>query len=181
MNALILASERLFCSHDPDNIRSRPSRRSAALGSRPGSTYMALRSRLTACKDRIDRRQNSKPRFEPAFRLLWVLISKVVDGLEDLAQLMQPAVVKRWHTTDFRAYWRWKLRILRRTSEGDYRQMAPASEEGHLESSGRLLPQVGWSLGICRGMRRFLEAQITADPGILLDSPRITAPDLVRG
>lgn len=94
---------------------------------------------------------------------------------------MQPATLKRWPTTDFRAYWRWKPRILLGTLERDHRQIAPASEEGHLESSGRLLPRVGWSLRMCRGMRRILEAQITADPGILVDSPQIAAPDLFRG
>ena len=57
---------------------------------------LALQSQLAACKDRIDRKQRARPRFDPAFRLLWVLLSKLVDGWEDFALLMQPATVKRW-------------------------------------------------------------------------------------
>ena len=69
---------------------------------------LALQSQLAACKDRIDRKKSPKPRFDPAFRIPWVLLSKVLDGWEDLSQLMQPATVKRWHTTTFRTYWRRK-------------------------------------------------------------------------
>jgi transposase InsO family protein len=71
---------------------------------------LALQSQLAACKDRIDRKKIPKPRFDPAFRMLWVVISKVLDGWDDLAQVMKPATVKRWHTTAFRIYWRWKSR-----------------------------------------------------------------------
>ncbi len=41
---------------------------------------LALQSQLAACKDRIERKKSPKPRFDPGFRLLWVLISRVVDG-----------------------------------------------------------------------------------------------------
>ena len=56
---------------------------------------LALQSQLAACKDRIDRKKIPRPRFDPAFRILWVVISKVLDGWEELAHLMQPATVKR--------------------------------------------------------------------------------------
>ena len=71
---------------------------------------LALQSQLAACKDRIERGKSPKPRFDSSFRLLWVFISKMVDGWEELAQVMKPATVKRWHTTAFRLYWRWKSR-----------------------------------------------------------------------
>ncbi len=84
---------------------------------------LALQSQLATCKDRIDRKECRKPKFDPAFRLLWVLISKVVDGWEDLAQLMQPATVKRWHKTAFRAYWRWKSTPGRKPLKKDMRAL----------------------------------------------------------
>jgi hypothetical protein len=37
-----------------------------------------------------------------------VLLSKLLSGWHELAQLMQPATVVRWHRRVFRLYWRWK-------------------------------------------------------------------------
>jgi len=37
-----------------------------------------------------------------------VVLSRFLEGWEDLAQLMKPATVKRWHRAGFRLYWRWK-------------------------------------------------------------------------
>jgi hypothetical protein len=44
----------------------------------------------------------------PPFRLLCVALSKVLERWEDLAHLMKPETVKRWHTTAFRLFWRWR-------------------------------------------------------------------------
>ena len=49
-------------------------------------------------------------KFSPAFRILWVVLSKFLDGWEQLVHLMKPETVKRWHTRAFRAWWRWKSR-----------------------------------------------------------------------
>ena len=46
---------------------------------------LALQSQLASCKDRIERRESPKPRFDPAFRLLWVALSKMLDGWEEWA------------------------------------------------------------------------------------------------
>jgi putative transposase len=43
-------------------------------------------------------------------QFLWVVLSKLLGGWEACAHLMQPATVKRWHTTAFRLFWRWKSR-----------------------------------------------------------------------
>ena len=51
-----------------------------------------------------------RPRFTCAFRPLGVLLSRVWDKWQQVKHLMQPATVKRWHTTAFRLYWRWKSR-----------------------------------------------------------------------
>ncbi|MCZ6691926.1 MAG: hypothetical protein O7H41_20250 [Planctomycetota bacterium] len=41
---------------------------------------LALQSQLVACKDRIDRKKLPRPRFVPAFRILWVVLSELIDG-----------------------------------------------------------------------------------------------------
>ena len=71
---------------------------------------VALRSQVAACRDRVERKQAPKPRFTPAFRVLWVVISRFLDGWENLAQLMKPATVQRRHRAGVRLYWRWKSR-----------------------------------------------------------------------
>jgi len=69
---------------------------------------LAVESQLAACKQRIASNKRPRPRFTASFRLLWVVLSKFLDEWEDLAYLMQPATVKKWHTTAFRYFWRWK-------------------------------------------------------------------------
>ncbi len=71
---------------------------------------LAVESQLTICRKQIRRKKDPRPHFTPAFRMLWVFLSKVIDGWEDLAQLMQPATVKKWHTRGYRLFWRWKSR-----------------------------------------------------------------------
>ena len=63
---------------------------------------LAAESQLAACKRRIEKKDRPRPRFTQAFRLLWVLLSKAWDQWHQVAHLMQPATVKRWHTTAFR-------------------------------------------------------------------------------
>ena len=69
---------------------------------------LAAESQLAACKRRIEEKNQPKPRFTQAFRLLWVLLSRVWDPWHHVVHLMQPATVKRWHTQAFHFYWRWK-------------------------------------------------------------------------
>ena len=71
---------------------------------------LAAESQLARCRERIRQEEDPPPRFTPAFRLLWVVLSKVLGGWETLAQLMQPATVKKWHTTAWRLRWRHKSR-----------------------------------------------------------------------
>ena len=71
---------------------------------------LAVESQLAACKHQIASKKHPRPRFTAGFRLLWVVLSKFLDEWEDLACLMQPATVKKWHTTAFRYFWRWKSR-----------------------------------------------------------------------
>jgi hypothetical protein len=71
---------------------------------------LAVESQLAVCKHQIGQRKRWRPRFTASFRLLWVVLSKSLDKWEDLVHLMQPATVKKWHTTTFRYFWRWKSR-----------------------------------------------------------------------
>ena len=71
---------------------------------------LAAESQLAECKRRIAEKDRPRPRFTRAFRLLWVLLSRIWDQWRQVAHLMQPATVKRWHTTGFRLYWRRKSR-----------------------------------------------------------------------
>jgi transposase InsO family protein len=48
--------------------------------------------------------------FTAAFRILWVVLSKLLDGWKDLVHLMKPETVKRWHKRAFRMFWRWRSR-----------------------------------------------------------------------
>jgi hypothetical protein len=63
---------------------------------------LALQSQLAVCKHRIDAGKAPQPRFNQAFRILWVILSKLLDRWEDLAQVMKPATVKKWHTAALR-------------------------------------------------------------------------------
>jgi hypothetical protein len=56
-----------------------------------GCEMVAIRSQLAFCKDSIRQKRQPRPRFNPAFRLLWVLLSSVermevcgrADGTQD--------------------------------------------------------------------------------------------------
>jgi hypothetical protein len=73
----------------------------AVLAARVLAAESQLAVELNAGKRR--RRQ-----FTPAFRTLWVTLSKVLEGWEHLVHLMKPETVKRWHTATFRLCWRWR-------------------------------------------------------------------------
>jgi len=71
---------------------------------------LASESQLAIFKHRIYQKKEPKPRFNPAFRLLWSLFSRCWNGWRSAAHLMQPATVIKWHRQGFRLYWRWKSR-----------------------------------------------------------------------
>ena len=62
---------------------------------------LATESQLALYRKRVQQKKDPRPRFTPSFRILWVLFSKMVGGWDDLAQLMQPATVKKWHTRSY--------------------------------------------------------------------------------
>jgi hypothetical protein len=69
---------------------------------------LAIQSQLAAELNHSSGRRKGHRQFSPAFRILWVLLSRFLNGWEELVHLMKPETVKRWHTRAFRAWWRWK-------------------------------------------------------------------------
>ena len=63
---------------------------------------LAAESQLAMCKRRIEEKNQPRPPFTRAFRLLWVVLSRVWDPWHQMAHLMQPATVKKWHAAAFR-------------------------------------------------------------------------------
>jgi len=47
---------------------------------------LALQSQLAVCKHRIEAGKAPQPRFNQAFRILWVILPKLLDRWEDLAR-----------------------------------------------------------------------------------------------
>jgi hypothetical protein len=71
---------------------------------------VAIRSQLTFYEESIRQKRLPHPRFHPAFRLLWVLLSSVWSGWKSAAELMKPKTVLKWHEHAFLKWWRWKSR-----------------------------------------------------------------------
>ena len=76
---------------------------------RLAARVMAAESQLAIELNRSGGRKHRR-QFTPAFRLLWVALTKLLDGWEDLVHLMKPETVKRWHSRAFRSFWRWRSR-----------------------------------------------------------------------
>jgi hypothetical protein len=75
-----------------------------------GCEMVAIRSQLTFYEESIRQKRQPRPRFHPAFRLLWVLLSSVWTGWKSAAELMKPKTVLKWHEHAFLSWWRWKSR-----------------------------------------------------------------------
>ncbi|MCJ7821678.1 MAG: hypothetical protein MUQ26_01110 [Armatimonadetes bacterium] len=68
---------------------------------------LAIQSQLAAELNRASGQRKRHRHFSPAFRLLWVMLSKFLHGWEELVHVVKPGTVKRWHIRAFRAWWRW--------------------------------------------------------------------------
>ena len=56
------------------------------------------------------RRASPRPRLHCSDRALLVWLTRIYPGLLDLAQVVKPETILRWHRTGFKAFWRWKSR-----------------------------------------------------------------------
>jgi hypothetical protein len=75
-----------------------------------GCEMVAIRSQLTFYEESIRQKRQPRPQFHVAFRLLWVLLSRVWTGWKFAADLMKPKTVLKWHQHAFLHWWRWKSR-----------------------------------------------------------------------
>ena len=66
---------------------------------------LALRSQLSIIQQDILNHKILKPRFTPAFRQLWVLLSKISFNWKSHIFLVKPETVIGWHKTAFKFYW----------------------------------------------------------------------------
>src|SRR3982074_1089420 len=67
---------------------------------------VSLRHQLTLLRPRLP----AKPRLTTADRLLFVWLYRLVPSLLNVAVIIQPDTIVRWHRAGFRSYWRWKSR-----------------------------------------------------------------------
>jgi transposase InsO family protein len=56
------------------------------------------------------RRAPDRLRLRGSDRVLMVWMTRIWPGLLDLAQIVEPGTILRWHRAGFTAYWRWKSR-----------------------------------------------------------------------
>jgi transposase InsO family protein len=107
---------------------------------RVAARLLAAESQLAVLKHRIDQEIEPKPRFSPAFRLLWMLLCRFWPDWRDAAHLMKPATVVKWHRQGFRLFWRWKTSKRGRPNiDKDMRQLIrQLSNENELWSAERI-------------------------------------------
>ena len=94
---------------------------------------LAAESQLAVELSRHSGGKKPRRQFTAAFRLLWVALSKLVEGWEELVHAMKPETVKRWHTTAFRLLWRWRsLRTRRYGANGEEERRLLIETENYL-------------------------------------------------
>ena len=67
---------------------------------------LALRHQLQV----VNRSRPQRLRITNADRMLWVWLSKLLDGWRDVIVIVKPETVLAWHRRGFRLYWTWKSR-----------------------------------------------------------------------
>ena len=121
---------------------------------------LAAESQLALEMNRSGGGNEKRRQFTPAFRLLWVALSKFLGGWEDLAHLMKPETVKRWHTTAFRLFWRWRSRPGRRPIPDEMQELIRRlSRENPLWGPDRirdLLLLLGYHAPCAESIRKYM-------------------------
>jgi len=69
---------------------------------------IALRSQLALYQQHYEKQKLPKPQPTPAFRQLWVILSKCLAIWDSLIVVVQPKTVIKWHRTAFKLYWKRK-------------------------------------------------------------------------
>ncbi|MGO4890251.1 transposase [Anaerobacillus sp. MEB173] len=71
---------------------------------------IALRSQLALYIQHYEKQKLPKPTPTPAFRQLWVFLSKHLDNWKSSLVLVKPETVVKWHRTAFKFHWKLKSR-----------------------------------------------------------------------
>ena len=72
------------------------------------SEIVALRSQLALYELNQQKKNISKPRCTPAFRITWIFLMKLFAGWKDALCIVKPETVIRWHKQGFKIFWRFK-------------------------------------------------------------------------
>lgn len=71
---------------------------------------IALRSQLALYQHRFEKQNLPKPQPTPAFRQLWVILSRYLVNWKSHLVLVKPETVIKWHRTAFKLHWKRKSR-----------------------------------------------------------------------
>ena len=71
----------------------------------------ALRSQLSLFQEQVLNHKILKPKPTPAFRQLWVVISKLWPDWKSSLIIVKPETVIGWHRKTFKLYWLWKSKL----------------------------------------------------------------------
>ncbi len=102
---------------------------------------VASESQLGELHRHLSSNEGRRPRFRfsPAFRILWSVLSRLLDGWEALAHLMKPETVVSWHRTAFRLFWWWRSKSGRKPIGAEMQQLIRRiSEENPLWGPKRI-------------------------------------------
>ena len=66
---------------------------------------IGLRSQLALYEERFQKHNIPKPRPTPAFRQLWVILSKCLTNWHTIIKYVRPKTVISWHRTAFNIHW----------------------------------------------------------------------------
>ena len=71
---------------------------------------IALRAQLSLYVEKVENKKIPQPKSTPAFRQLWVILSKILPNWKDIQIIYTPATVIGWHRTAFKDFWTKKSR-----------------------------------------------------------------------
>jgi hypothetical protein len=71
---------------------------------------LALRSQLVMSENQVTFRKRPKPKPTPAFRQLWMILSKAFVEWRSVLVVVKPETVIHWHKQGFKLFWRHKSR-----------------------------------------------------------------------
>jgi len=114
-------------------------------GFKPRTYFCAINSISHCGGDRLD------PRLRGSDRALLVWMTLICPGLLNLAQVVKPETILRWHRASFKAYWRWKSRNRSRAVSPDQQSHGCDQSDSRLSIGARHPGPAGASLPTTNG------------------------------